>query len=193
MQFCIALVTCHPLEDEPYTLLSQGYSFFYAPSNGTAILILDSDGNRIQGKYYSPPHLSTTSTTNQLQYITTPQPNPYPTVKDQKAFEKSLSGKTKKQSSDVILYDNKLCVYKQGGDVTLYVIGGAEENEIMLYLVVVALRDCLDALLKYRSSFLYVDLVIPLIRGRLLRIMILSRCVLMRFVMMGEPFQYVLC
>jgi coatomer subunit zeta len=31
----------------------------------------------------------------------------------------------------------------------LYVIGGAEENEIMLYLVVVALRDCLDALLKY--------------------------------------------
>jgi coatomer subunit zeta len=40
-------------------------------------------------------------------------------------------------------------VYKQAVDCTLYVIGGAEENEIMLYLVVVALRDCLDALLKY--------------------------------------------
>lgn len=48
----------------------------------------------------------------------------------------------------MILYDNKLCVYKQAVDATVYVIGGAEENEIMLYLVVVALRDCLDALLK---------------------------------------------
>jgi coatomer subunit zeta len=43
-------------------------------------------------------------------------------------------------------------VYKQIVEGTIYVIGGAEENEIMLYLVVVALRDCLDALLKY--SFL---------------------------------------
>ena len=40
-------------------------------------------------------------------------------------------------------------VYKQTVDATLYVIGGAEENEIMLYLVVVALRDCLEALLKH--------------------------------------------
>jgi hypothetical protein len=40
-------------------------------------------------------------------------------------------------------------VYKQAVDVTMYVVGGVEENEIMLYLVVVALRDCLDALLKY--------------------------------------------
>ena len=114
----------------------------------TAILILDSDGNRILGKYYSAPHLPSTPSI-QSQYITTPQPNPYPTVKDQKAFEKGLFEKTKKQTSDVILYDNKLVVYKQAQDATLYVIGGAEENEIMLYLVVVALRDCLDALLKY--------------------------------------------
>ena len=129
----------------------NGIYTLYTPSNQTAILILDSDGNRILGKYYSPPHLpSSTPTTNQQsQYITTPQPNPYPTVKDQRTFEKGLSEKTKKQSSDVILYDNKLCVYKQVVDATLYVIGGAEENEIMLYLVVVALRDCLDALLQY--------------------------------------------
>lgn len=40
-------------------------------------------------------------------------------------------------------------VYKQAVDATLYVVGGAEENEIMLYLVVVALRDCLDVLLRY--------------------------------------------
>src|SRR5277367_4447095 len=124
-----------------------------------AIIILDSDGNRVLGKYYSPPHLPSAPPPPPLtsQYITTPQPNPYPTVKDQKTFEKGLFEKTKKQSSDVILYDNKLVVFKQGIDVTMYVVGGAEENEIMLYLVVVALRDCLDALLKY-ISLIYVTL-----------------------------------
>jgi coatomer subunit zeta len=90
----------------------------------------------------------------QSPYITTPQPNPYPTIKDQKNFEKGLFEKTKKQTSDVILYDNKLVVYKQATDATLYVVGSAEENEIMLYLVVVALRDCLDAMLKYSPFIL---------------------------------------
>jgi coatomer subunit zeta len=116
-----------------------------------AILILDSDGNRVLAKYYEPPHLPTTAAhppSSQIQYITAPQPNPYPTLKDQRVFEKGLFDKTKKQSSDVILYDNRLVVYKSVADVTMYVVGGAEENEIMLYLVVVALKDCLDALLK---------------------------------------------
>ena len=34
------------------------------------------------------------------------------------------------------------------GDVMLYVVGGADENEIMLYNVVLALRDSLNILLK---------------------------------------------
>ena len=108
-------------------------------------------------KYYEPPHLpgptSGHTPSSQLQYITTPQRNPYPTLKDQRTFEKGLFDKTKKQSSDVILYDNQLVVYKTVADVTMYVVGGAEENEIMLFLVVVALRDCLDALLKYASKY----------------------------------------
>jgi coatomer subunit zeta len=116
-----------------------------------AILILDSDGNRILGKYYTPPHLPPATTPQTSGFITTPQPNAYPTLKEQRAFERGLFGKTKKQTSDVILYDNKLCLYKQAVDATIYVIGGAEENEIMLYLVVVALKDCLDVLLKYPS------------------------------------------
>jgi hypothetical protein len=116
-------------------------------------VILDSDGNRILGKYYNPPHLPAQPPPAGLQaYITTPQPNPYPTLKDQRVFEKGLFEKTKKQTSDVILYDNKLVVYKQAVDSTIYVIGGAEENEIMLYLVVVALKDCLDVLLRYIHS-----------------------------------------
>lgn len=120
-------------------------SFWYS-----AILILDSDGNRVLGKYYEAPHLaSVPPSTVQSPFTTTPQPNPYPTLSSQRTFEKGLFEKTKKQTSDVILFDNKLVVYKQAVDVTMYVVGGAEENEIMLYLVVVAIRDCLDALLKY--------------------------------------------
>jgi hypothetical protein len=114
-----------------------------------AILILDSDGNRILAKYYNPPHLASQPPVSAGNYTTNPEPNPFPTVKEQKTFEKGLFDKTRKQSSDVILFDNKIVVYKQGVDCTMYVVGNAEENEVMLYLVVVALRDCLDALLKY--------------------------------------------
>lgn len=35
------------------------------------------------------------------------------------------------------------------GDVMLYVVGGGEENEILLFGVVLALRDSLSILLKF--------------------------------------------
>lgn len=60
--------------------------------------------------------------------------------------------KTNKTTSDVILYDNRVVVFKMEGDVMLYVVGGAEENEVMLFSVVLALRDCLSILLKYAFS-----------------------------------------
>lgn len=56
--------------------------------------------------------------------------------------------KTNKQTSDVILYDNRVVVFKMEGDVMMYVVGGAEENEVLLFSVVLALRDSLSILLK---------------------------------------------
>lgn len=107
-----------------------------------AILILSTDDrSRILAKYYSAPHAPPGST-NQ------PGVNPYPTVKEQKAFEKGLLEKTNKQTSDVILYDGRVVVFKMEGDVMLYVVGGGDENEIMLFGVVLALRDALSILLK---------------------------------------------
>lgn len=109
-----------------------------------AVLILAADGApenaRIYTKYYEPPHTSVTSTAPVQQYKT---------VKEQKAFEKGLLDKTAKQTSDVILYDNKVVVFKMESDVMLYVVGGADENEILLYNVILALRDSLSLLLKY--------------------------------------------
>ena len=109
-----------------------------------AILILSpDDAARILVKYYSPPHPPPGAHGNDY-----PGANPYPTLKEQKAFEKGLVEKTAKQTSDVILYDNRVVVFKMESDVMLYVVGGAEENEIMLYNVILALRDALNILLK---------------------------------------------
>ncbi len=111
-----------------------------------AILILATDdASRVLAKYYSSPHPPAGTTDKSLNY---PGANPYPTVKEQKAFEKGLLEKTGKQSTDIILYDNRIVVFKVESDVMLCVVGGVEENEILLYSVVLALRDSLNILLK---------------------------------------------
>ncbi|KAK5711647.1 Golgi-to-ER vesicle coat component [Elasticomyces elasticus] len=93
-----------------------------------AILLLSTDdSSRILTRYYSPPHIPHNAHGNDY-----PGANPYPTLKEQKAFEKGLLEKTAKQTSDVILYDNRVVVFKMESDVMLYVVGGADENEIML-------------------------------------------------------------
>lgn len=109
-----------------------------------AILVLSSDdSSRILAKYYSPPHPPPNAHGNDY-----PGANPYPHVKEQKAFEKGLLEKTAKQTSDIILYDNRVVLFKMESDVMLYVVGGADENEILLYSVILALRDSLNILLK---------------------------------------------
>ena len=111
-----------------------------------AILIMSTDdSSRIYAKYYSPPHPPAGTPAGSTDY---PGANPYPSVKDQKAFEKGLLEKTVKQTSDVILYDNRVVVFKMESDVMLYIVGGAEENEILLYNVVLSLRDTLSILFK---------------------------------------------
>jgi len=107
-----------------------------------AILILSSeDGSRIYSKYFSPPFAAAAHGPHSPSI-------PYPDLKSQKAFEKGLLEKTAKQTSDIILYDNKIVLYKSESDVMLYVVGGVEENEIMLYNVILALRDSLHLLFK---------------------------------------------
>lgn len=111
-----------------------------------AVLVMSADdGSRIFTKYYSPPHPPAGTAPNATDY---PGANPYPTVKEQKAFESGLLDKTNKQTSDVILYDNRNVVFKVESDVMLYVVGSADENEILLYNVVLSLRDALGILFK---------------------------------------------
>ncbi|KAF7587552.1 hypothetical protein BBP40_007063 [Aspergillus hancockii] len=111
-----------------------------------AVLLMSADdGSRIFAKYYSPPHPPAGTAPNSADY---PGANPYPTLKEQKAFEQGLLEKTNKQTSDVILYDNRIVVFKMESDVMLYVVGSADENEVLLYNVVLSLRDALGILFK---------------------------------------------
>jgi len=94
---------------------------------------------------YQAPHPPLGTAPHATNY---PGANPYQTLKEQKAFEKGLLEKTVKTTGDVILYDNRVVVYKTESDVMLYVVGSAEENEILLFNAILALRDSLNILLK---------------------------------------------
>lgn len=112
-----------------------------------AILIMSvDDSSRILAKYYSSPHPPSGSSDKSGSH---PGSSPYPTLKEQRTFEQGLLEKTVKHTTDIILYDNRIVVFKMESDVMLYVVGGVDENEILLYNVVLALRDSLNILLKY--------------------------------------------
>ena len=83
----------------PYLIMAPNLTLFSI----NAVLILSTDdSSRILARYYNAPHPPHGTPANSTNY---PGANPYPNLKDQKAFEKGLLEKTVKQSTDVILYD----------------------------------------------------------------------------------------
>ena len=72
--------------------------------------ILDNDGNRLLAKYYDK--------------------NVFPTVKEQKTFEKNLFNKTHRANSEIIMLDGLTCVYRSNVDLFFYVMGSSYENEV---------------------------------------------------------------
>lgn len=77
-----------------------------------AIAILDNDGRRILANYYDD--------------------ETFPTIKEQKAFEKNLFKKTHKANSEIIMLDGLTCLYKSNVDLFFYVMGSCHENEVGL-------------------------------------------------------------
>ncbi|VDN01363.1 unnamed protein product [Thelazia callipaeda] len=92
------------------------------------IAILDQDGNRILGKYYDE--------------------NIFPGAKEQKAFEKSLFHKTNKANAEIILLDGLICVYRSNVDLFFYIMGGADENELILITALNCLYDSISLVLR---------------------------------------------
>ena len=77
-----------------------------------SIFILDNDGERIVSQYYD----------KEL----------FPTVKEQKEFEKTIFKKTAKSDAEIVLLDGLTIVYKSNVDLLFYVIGSSSENELLL-------------------------------------------------------------
>ncbi|KAL5010210.1 hypothetical protein ScPMuIL_012515 [Solemya velum] len=92
-----------------------------------AILILDNDGNRLITKYYDEA---------------------FPTVKEQKDFEKNLFNKTHRANAEIIMFEGLTCVYKSNVDLFFYVIGSSQENELILASVLSALYDAISQILR---------------------------------------------
>ncbi|KAL2200071.1 Longin-like domain-containing protein [Corynascus similis CBS 632.67] len=123
--------------------MSPGMSLYSV----NAILILSSeDGSRIFTKYYTPPHQTAPNPTGAASGPSSQ--NPYPDKTSQTRFEKALLQKTAKQTGDILLFDNRIVLYKMESDVAIYVVGSLDDNEILLYNVLLALRDSMHLLFK---------------------------------------------
>ncbi|XP_036004502.1 coatomer subunit zeta-2 isoform X1 [Fundulus heteroclitus] len=93
-----------------------------------AVFILDNDGNRLLSKYYDPEL--------------------YPTMKDQKNFESNVFSKTHKADNEIAFLEGMTIVYKSSIDLFFYVVGSAQENELMLMSVLNCLFDSLSHILR---------------------------------------------
>lgn len=92
-----------------------------------AILILDNDGNRLVAKYFD---------------------NTFASAKEQKAFEKNLFNKTHRANAEIIMLEGLTCVYRSNVDLFFYVVGSAQENELILVSVLNCLYDSVSHMLR---------------------------------------------
>jgi len=98
------------------------------------VVVLDNEGRRIYSKYYNPPRDLATHTAQQL-------------------FEQQLHAKTLKtnpsnQVSEVLIIEPFVAVFKILNDVTVYLLGDNEENEILLASLLDSLTESLEMLYK---------------------------------------------
>ncbi|KAG5855103.1 coatomer subunit zeta-1-like isoform X1 [Anguilla rostrata] len=93
-----------------------------------SVFILDNDGNRLFSKYYD----------TEL----------YPSMKEQKNFESNVFNKTHKADNEIAFLEGMTIVYKSSIDLFFYVVGSAQENELMLMLVLNCLFDSLSQILR---------------------------------------------
>ncbi|KAL1725591.1 Longin-like domain-containing protein [Schizophyllum commune] len=107
----------------------------------SAFIIMDSEGHRVLAKYYRPKSAEALAPLGAKASSLT-------TLKDQKAFEKGLWGKTKKAGGDIILYQDHLAVYRHSLDLIIYFVASPAENELMLSTALNSLVDAFNLLLR---------------------------------------------
>ena len=100
------------------------------------VLILDAAGERIYAKYYHPPHAEGEGEGEG-------QTGPFATHKQQLEFESELFAKTHKKDAEIMLCEGHLVLYKEYVDLSLILVGGQGENELVLQAAFDAYRGAL--------------------------------------------------
>ncbi|ETV92515.1 hypothetical protein H310_13198 [Aphanomyces invadans] len=97
-----------------------------------AIFVLDVEGTRLCAKYYDRVA--------------------YPSLKEQTALEKKIWSKTKtmnaRQEAEVILLDSVVSVFRSHSENTMFVVGAAHENELILLNVLDGAFEAVSNMLK---------------------------------------------
>ncbi len=128
------------------------------PQSGPPLapLILDADGHRILAKYYSPPHAApeaghapAASVNGQHPGGARLGPPGLSTLKEQKAFEKSVHEKTKRGGGEIHPLPPHLLLTKPSTDLSFHIVGPlATSNELMLQAALTAFHDAVSLLLR---------------------------------------------
>ena len=103
------------------------------------VVVLDNEGQRIIAKYYnSPRHLETNA--------------------QQKLFERQLHFKSNKlsNSSKINMYENDImtvesytAIFRVYTDMSIYILGNRDDNELVLSQVLEVIHECFDKLFKH--------------------------------------------
>ncbi|CAH2301854.1 coatomer subunit zeta-2 isoform X1 [Pelobates cultripes] len=92
-----------------------------------AAIILDHDGHRLLAKYYG---------------------DSFPSLKEQREFEKRISHMTQRSECEVLLVDGVTALCQRLSDVTCYIVGGPQENELLLLSALTCICESLCHMLR---------------------------------------------
>ncbi|KAK4689104.1 coatomer subunit zeta, partial [Tremellales sp. Uapishka_1] len=122
----------------------------------TALLILDSDGQRVLAKYYSPPHQTALNTgiPHDLGAGPGAPGSGLATLKEQKAFEKTVFEKTRRGGGEFLLpslglgYAEHISPRRDSPTASTPLGPLATSNELMLQATLTAFHDAVSLLLR---------------------------------------------
>ncbi|KAI9637813.1 uncharacterized protein MKK02DRAFT_23029, partial [Dioszegia hungarica] len=118
----------------------------------TALLILDTDGQRVLAKYYAPPHQEHAGQ-GLVADLNVGPGGPGMTgltgTKEQKVFEKGVMEKIKRGGGDIHPLPPHLILTKTSTDLHFILVGPlSTSNELMLQLTLNAFHDAVSLLLR---------------------------------------------
>jgi hypothetical protein len=132
-----------------------------------ALLILDNEGRKLFGKYYTDQVVAKSVRSDQQQQQQQQDDGKEEAKREQRAaFERKLwTTLRKRPTGEVALVDRHLVLYKHNLDVTVFLVGSAHAldcNELMLQVTLEGFFEALDTLLKYTIFLLILIIIITL-------------------------------